>query len=479
MRTITWPGAGDPAPRLELIMEIPASTHERADRPRPPDGVDSHRDTDADMPACGNYFVAAYPPFSRWTIEGVDQFRQCLAEPHAPGSQVPLGLYVHIPFCTQRCQFCYYLSSADRTRDQIDAYLDALLAEAALYARAPAVRGRSLDFVYFGGGTPSVLSPSRICRLLEGLAGSLSCQGVREVTFECAPRTVTSPKLGELRRSGVTRLSLGVQQLDDVVLAKNGRIHLIRDVERAYADIRRVGFDVVNLDLMVGLVGETDESFQRSLEQIIDMAPDSVTIYQLEIPANTPLYRAMRDGTLDAAVPSRTVKRARLEGGFARLERAGYTLRSAYTAVRDLDRHRFLYMDEQYRGADLLGIGVSAFSYLNGVHHQNLARFEPYIEHLTRGTLPFSRAYALDHDDRVVREFVLQLKLGEVELAYFRDRHRVEVDKRFAASLARFRARGWLRVGADRITLTRPGLLRVDQMIPGFYSLRHRDAPSG
>ena len=229
-----------------------------------------------------------------------------------------------------------------------------------------------MDFIYIGGGTPSVLSPSRMRRLLDGLADSLSCQGVREITFECAPNTVTRPKLDELRRNGVTRLSLGVQQLDDTVLARNGRIHLTRDVERAYANIRRVGFDVVNLDLMVGLVGETDESFQRSLERVISMAPDSVTIYQLEIPANTPLYRMIRNGTLDAAVPSWAVKRARLEGGFALLERAGYTLRSAYAAVRDLDRQRFLYMDEQYRGADLLGIGVSAFSYLNSVHHQNL-----------------------------------------------------------------------------------------------------------
>ncbi|MDP7338460.1 MAG: coproporphyrinogen-III oxidase family protein [Vicinamibacterales bacterium] len=458
-------------------METRAPTCEPADRPCPADGTDSGAGTDANEPARGNYFVAAYPPFSQWSVEGVDQFRQRLAAPQAPGNEVPLGLYVHIPFCTERCQYCYYLSSAHRTRDQIDAYLDALIAEAALYARAPAVRGRSLDFVYFGGGTPSVLSPPRIRRLLKGLADSLSCQEVREVSFECAPRTVTLAKLGELRNSGVTRLSLGVQQLDDAVLARNGRIHLIHDVDRAYADIRRVGFDVVNLDLMVGLVGETDESFHRSLERVVGMAPDSVTIYQLEIPANTPLAQAIRDGTLDAPVPSWALKRARLEAGFARLERAGYTLRSAYAAVRDLDRQPFLYMDEQYRGADLLGLGVSAFSYLNGVHHQNLARFEPYVEQVTRGTLPFGRAHALDDDERVIREFVLQLKLGKVELAYFRDRHRVEVRERFAEPLARCTARGWLHVGADRITLTRPGLLRVDQMIPSFYSARHRDAP--
>lgn len=425
----------------------------------------------------GSYFVAAYPPFSQWTAGGLDQFRHVLSQPPALPRRVPLGLYVHIPFCTERCNYCYYQSYAGKTRDQIDAYLDALLAELATYARQPALAGRVLDFVYFGGGTPSLLSTGRIRRLLRGLAQSVPWNAVREVTFEGAPQTVTLPKLVELREAGVTRLSLGVQQLDDDVLARNGRIHSVRDVERAWADIQRAAFDVVNIDLMVGMVGETDESFHRSLDRVVEMAPDSVTIYQLEIPSNTPLYLAIRTRPPEWHVPSWEVKRARLDEAFTKLEQAGYKLRSAYAAVRDPDRHRFLYQDEQYRGSDLLGIGVSSFSYLHGVHHQNLTPFEPYMQSLQAGRLPFGRAYALNEEERLVREFVLQLKLGRIELAPFRDKFGVEVDQYFAEPLARFRAEGWIEVDATSIQLTRQGLLRADRMVPSFYLPGHREVP--
>lgn len=433
--------------------------------------------TQSGEPLVGSYFIAAYPPFSQWTVAALDRYRHRLTQPHASPARVPLGLYVHIPFCTERCQYCYYLSYAGKTRDQIDAYLDALLVELATYARQPALAGRMVDFVYFGGGTPSLLSPWRIRRLLGGLAQSFPWNAVREVTFEGAPKTVTLPKLVELREAGVTRLSLGVQQLDDEVLAKNGRIHSVRDVERAYADIQRAAFDVVNIDLMAGMVAETDESFYRSLDRVVEMAPDSVTVYQLEIPPNTPLYRAICAHPLQWHVPSWEVKRSRLNQAFTRLEHAGYKLRSAYAAVRDIDRHRFLYMEEQYRGSDLLGIGVSSFSYLDGVHHQNLASFEPYIQSLRVGKLPFGRAYVLNDQERLVREFVLQLKLGRIEQAYFRDKFGVEVDQQFAEQLSRFSAEGWLEVDATSITLTRQGLLRVDRMIPTFYLPGHRGVP--
>jgi oxygen-independent coproporphyrinogen-3 oxidase len=195
---------------------------------------------------------------------------------------------------------------------------------------------------------------------------------VQEATFECAPKSVTEPKLRALREGGITRLSMGVQQLNDEILKKNGRVHLAGDVERAYAIIRRLDFEVVNIDLMVGLLGESDESFMESLERIIQMNPDSVTIYQLELPLNTPLYRALGKSVPAGSLATWEVKRTRLANGFARLETAGYQLRSAYTAAHFPQHQRFVYQVAQYHGADLLGIGASAFSYIDGIHCQNL-----------------------------------------------------------------------------------------------------------
>jgi coproporphyrinogen III oxidase-like Fe-S oxidoreductase len=419
----------------------------------------------------GNYFVSTYPPFSAWTEAATPGYRGHLECAGSPGT--PLGLYVHIPFCADRCHYCYYLSHDDRLAD-MDRYLDALVVELATYAKTPAFAGRSLSFVYFGGGTPSLLSERRLARLLPLLQEILPWHGAREVTFECAPKSVTEGKLTALRDHGVTRISLGAQQMNDDVLRANGRVHLTGDVERAYAAIRRVGFDIVNLDLMIGLVRETESTFCSSLERVIEMAPDSITTYLLEIPRNTPLWRSVRDATLDGELSTWETKRARLRRGRERLEGAGYIMTSAYAAVRDPDRHAFVYQRAQYHGADLLGIGASAFSHVGGWNQQNHTSVADYVATVARGELPLSRAYSLDDRERLIREFVLQLKLGAVECSEFRSKFGVDVAAQFAEPIANLVSRRWLAVDGDRVTMTREGILRVDRILPVFYLPEHR-----
>ncbi len=426
---------------------------------------------DEPQPLTGNYFVSTYPPFSCWNTAALADYRHVLEEPL--DHQTPLGLYVHIPFCVDRCHYCYYLSHDDKL-EQIDDYLDALIRELGHYAQSPALAGRRPEFVYFGGGTPSLLATPRVERLLEGLQNSLSWDGAREVTFECAPRSVTEAKLRALRRLGVTRINLGAQQMNDEILQANGRVHLVDDIERAYAMIRTVGFDVVNIDLIVGLIDETEQTFFDSLDAVIDLEPDTVTIYQLEIPLNTPLWQSMRDGTLDSDPADWEEKHRRLRDGITRLEAAGYTMCSAYTAARDPKRHEFVYQNEQYRGADLLGIGSSAFSHLGGINQQNQASLGKYLQVTKRGELPLWRAYALTDTERMVREFVLQLKLGLVPLDHFRHKFGTDPRQTFSETLVELQRRGWLEMDDTSIRLTRVGTTCVDRMIPAFYLPEHQ-----
>lgn len=216
----------------------------------------------------GNYFVATYPPFSRWSNDNLDNVQSLLASPPASRSKTPFGLYVHIPFCVKRCEYCYYLSYAHKSGKHTDKYLDCIGVELEIYRRAPALADRKVTFVYFGGGTPSLLADQQIRRLFGRLQQIYPWADVLEITFECAPQTVTEPKLRVLHENGVTRVSLGVQQLDDQVLEQSGRVHSVEDVIRAYCEIRQIGFDQVNLDLIVGMVGETDRSFRESLERV-------------------------------------------------------------------------------------------------------------------------------------------------------------------------------------------------------------------
>lgn len=421
--------------------------------------------------ATGNYFVSAYPPFSTWNAEALDDYREALRRPRADGDV--WGLYVHIPFCVERCHFCYYLSH-DHRPEAIERTVLGIGCEAQAYAATPAFADGRPSFVYFGGGTPSLLSVPQLGKLFDGLRGHFDWTTSREVSFECAPRSLTARKAQFLRDSGVSRISLGVQQLDDDVLRANGRVHLTDDVLRAWDRVAGVGFDVVNIDLIAGLVGESDETFDASLERVIDLAPDSVTLYQLEIPANTPLFDSLKGAEPQSLPADWSVKRERLRRAFARLEATGFTVRSAYTATRTDAAASFVYQDEQYRGSDLLGLGVSAFGYVGGVHQQNRASMTPYFKAVEHGELPLGRAYRLSADERLVREFILQLKLGGVDRVAFRARHGVDPVDRFTDPLAQAECDGMLRIVPDAVELTRDGLLRVDRLLPEFYRPEHR-----
>ena len=152
--------------------------------------------------------LSTYPPFSVWQTGEVPDYREALARPAA--SQNDLGLYVHTPFCAQRCKYCYYLSYPNAAERQIEAYVEALLAELETQAQAPALAGRNLGFVYFGGGTPSMLSEESIRRVMACIDRCFPSQQDREVCFECAPASVQPRKLETLREVGVTRVSMGV-----------------------------------------------------------------------------------------------------------------------------------------------------------------------------------------------------------------------------------------------------------------------------
>lgn len=427
---------------------------------------------DVTEPVEGNYFVAAYPPFSAWTGAQVSALHEALEQP-APAA--PLGLYIHLPFCGKKCDYCYYLSYIAQPAAVVDRYLDSVVREIALQAAHPAVKGRPMSFAYFGGGTPSTLSTAQVTRLGEGLRRALAWDGIEEVTFECAPRSVRPAFLAALRAMGVTRVSMGVQSFDNDLLRLNGRVHLAEDVSRAFSLLRQAGFAGVNLDLMCGLVGETDEKWRKTVRRVLDLEPDSVTIYQTEIPRNTQLYRDLKSGALPASPISWETKRARLDEGFRELERSGYTVVSAYNAVKDPHSHRFLYQDYLWRGADMLGLGVAAFGYFGGVHYQNEVALETYEAAVERGELPVKRAFKLSLCDQIVREFVLQLKLGEVPLAPFRDRFGVDITHEFDTPLRALGAEGWLTVSDTSVRMTRKGLLRVDRLLPHFYDSQFQD----
>jgi len=418
-------------------------------------------------PVAGNYFVAAYPPFSAWSSEQNGNFFDVLDDPLERRN--PLGAYLHIPFCAKKCDYCYYLSYTGERAATIDAYLSTVLREAELYGERAALGGRPLSYLYFGGGTPSLLTPDQLLFTIEGLRGTFLMEQLEEFSFEVAPRSVRPEFLKALKTAGATRISMGVQSLDDELLKLNGRIHTERDVRRAFGLLKEYSFDYVNLDLMAGLLGETDEQWKRGVQKTIALDPESITIYQTEIPHNTQLYKDYAAGRLPIEPPGWEEKRARLDNAFMELDRAGYHLISAYIAVKGPARHTFLYQDYLWSGADLLALGVASFGYFGGVHYQNQPTLSSYMRSLEAGSLPVARSYALTAHEQLVREFILQLKLGAVDLAKFQRKFGVDARTLFFERLSDLEAEGFMTVTPAKIKLTSEGLLRVDRLLPLFY----------
>ena len=425
-----------------------------------------------DVTGAGNYFVANYPPFSSWTPEHTPEAINRLSRPGNPAT--PLGLYIHLPFCRKRCDFCYFRVYTDKNHKDIEHYLDALLHEARILAQQPFLNGRQLDFVYFGGGTPSYLSEKQLTNLFKGLRDILPWRSPSEVAFECEPGTLNERKLQTIHRFGVSRLSLGVENFDDDILGNNNRAHRSMEIYRAWEWVSRTGFEQVNLDLISGMIGETDAKWRRTIEETIKLQPEEVTIYQMEIPFNTTIYKDMREkGAAAAPVADWPTKRRWIDEAFKALEAKGYTICSAYTAVRDVENVNFVYRDQLWDGADLLALGVSAFGHVDGIHYQNEPNMQPYLQQLDEGRLPLSRVLPLTKQEIMIRQFVLKMKLGFLDTRPFQERFGVKVTERWRDVLAALRDQGFLTFDQDRIELTREGLLQVDRLLHAFFLPEH------
>ena len=435
--------------------------------------IKTDRETKDDTKA-GSYFVSNYPPFAFWNEADVACVESMLNSP-SPGN-APLGLYYHVPFCRKRCHFCYFRVYTDKNTGEVRRYLESTLKELRQYSKSPYLKGRLPKFVYFGGGTPSYLSAKDLLSLTDEMKSILSWDEAEEVTFECEPGTLTEKKLQVIKDIGVTRLSLGIENFDDHILETNGRAHRSGEVFRAYEFARGLGFDNINVDLISGMLEETDENWSSCVDQVVDLSPDCVTIYQMEVPFNTTIFKSMKEeGRLSAPVADWETKRRWVKEAFARLESAGYTVTSAYTAVKEPEKTKFVYRDRLWAGADMVALGVASFGHLGGIHYQNLTHIDQYCDSVDKSESVVRRALLTSDDERFVREMILQWKLGRVYPSYFLKKFGIDLLERYGHVFEEWKVAGDLEVGEDELRLSRDALLRVDSMLYHFFLSKHLD----
>jgi oxygen-independent coproporphyrinogen-3 oxidase len=238
--------------------------------------------------------------------------------------------------------------------------------------------------------------------------------------------------------------------------------------------VREIGFPQVNIDLIAGMLGETEDKWKMTVEKAVAMKPDSVTIYQMEVPFNTGIAKDAREHGGVSEVASWAQKRAWVDYAFRQFEAEGYVVSSAYTLVRPTTHAGFVYRDSLWHGADLVGTGVASFSHFQGVHYQNVDTWEQYIERLDRGELPIHRALPLTDHQRLIREMILQIKTGKLDASYFRNKFGVNIRQEFAEQFNSLIEEGFAEGRGEDIGLSREGLLRADSLLERFFEPRYR-----
>ena len=374
-----------------------------------------------------------------------------------------LGLYVHIPFCSAICNYCNF------NRGLFDAdlkarYVDALVAEIERSAPAYAERAAA-DTIYFGGGTPSLLEPEEIARIIAACSSSFDLAADREITLEANPESVTRARLAAFRAAGVNRLSFGVQSLNDAELQRLSRLHNAARARDAVADARAAGFDNVSIDLMMWLPGQRTSDWLATVDGAIAIAPDHVSLYLLEVYPNAPLKEAMARARWsqapdDDAAAMYTIAMERLEAVGLRQ----YEISNVARAGRQ-SRHNLKYWSD----GEWLGFGCGAHSTQDGVRWKNVSATEDYIERISRQASPRVDVRRLSADERLGDALFTGLRLVDgIDLSVIDIRYSVDVWARFGDELQTFVDAGCLRHEGDSLRLTREGMLIAHEVMAVF-----------
>lgn len=319
-------------------------------------------------------------------------------------SKEPAGIYIHIPFCLKKCNYCAFLSGTS-TEAERETYVEALLREIRLRKREVSLA----DTLYFGGGTPSLLTAEQIRRIIEGVKESFDLTSDAEITLEANPATLTREKLEGYRAAGVNRLSMGVQSMDDRRLQYLGRIHTAEDAVKEFRMARATGFDNINLDLIFAVPGTHLSDVMEDLQEVTALQPEHISFYSLQLEEGTPFFRKFEEGSL-TEVPD-DEDREMYHQGCRFLASQGYEHYeiSNFAKPGRASRHNSKY----WSMTEYVGLGLGASSYVNHCRMENLSDMKEYLEAVRSGQKPFETMYSNSERDDVAEAVFTGLRRRE------------------------------------------------------------------
>src|SRR3954447_11800830 len=372
-----------------------------------------------------------------------------------------LGLYIHIPFCAAICNY-YNFNRGLFEAGLKNRYVDGLVAE---IRRAGGPGRVAADTIYFGGGTPSLLEPSEVARILDAAHDAFEIAPAAELTLEANPETVTVERLAGYRASGINRVSFGVQSFRDDELRRLSRMHGSARAKAAYRQARAAGFDNVSLDLMMWLPAQRVDEWLESVDEAIALAPEHLSLYMLEVYPNAPLKDDMARARWSQA-PDDDVA-AMYVTAMERLDCAGYRQYEISNVARPgrESRHNLKYWTD---GA-WLGFGCGAHSTRGGVRWKNLAGTDEYLARIAAGQSAAVDVRRLTADEQLGDALFTGLRLNDgISVADVGARYGVDVIERYGRELDRFVDAGLLDTSQGRLRLTRRGMLLAHEVMAVF-----------
>lgn len=374
---------------------------------------------------------------------------------------MPLGLYVHIPFCSAICNYCNF-NRGLFDGDLKNQYVAALLAE--IRGKAD---GADADTIFFGGGTPSLLEPGEVRAIIDACRDAFAVSADAEVTLEANPETVTPERLEGFRAAGVNRLSFGVQSLRDEELQRLSRLHSAARAREAFGMARAAGFDNISLDLMMWLPQQSVADWLSSVEGLIEIGPEHASLYLLEIYPNAPLRDAMARGQWSVG-PDEDAAEMYLQG-MAVLDAAGYEQYEISNVTRHgrESRHNVKYWtDEEWHG-----FGCGAHSTRKGVREKNVASTSEYISLVAAGKPLAVESRALSGQTRLEEALFMGLRLVKgIDLALIESRYGADVWRMYGSELQPFVDQGLLIYDDGHLRLTRAGMLLANEVMAVFIN---------
>lgn len=374
-----------------------------------------------------------------------------------------LGVYVHIPFCRQKCSYCDFYS-IKRNDEWENKFTEAVIAEIKSYSDK--LNGNyTADTIYFGGGTPSIISPENLSRIMENLRETIKTDVHPEISMEANPNTLTAEKLRAYGEMGINRLSIGIQSLNDDILKKIGRIHNSSEALDAIDMCKQTGFKNINADVMFNIPGQTVRDVEDTLYEIIGTGVTHISFYSLKLEKGTPMYDMEKSRRI--TMPDEDLEREMYYAGRSLMEKNGlFQYEISNFAEKGFEcRHNLKYWNQE----EYIGLGPSAHSFLNSIRYSNPPDLNLYCESSVKGNFERIIQEELGKDDLMIEYIMLRLRLTEgLNIKDFKSKFSLDFKEMYEMQINYLVKNKLLKFDNDFILLTKKGMDISNYVIEEF-----------